>query len=484
MSQARRVARNTSFLTIGQVLAYGMNALFLILLARYLGVDGFGVWNFAVALTAFFSIFVNFGLGTLATREIARDPASANKYLGHVIPIQVIFGVIAFSVSALLVNVLGYSQQTIYVVYILTVGIVVTTISSQFSSVFQAFERMGFTALATIISNAAALCGAVIGILLHVNVVGIALFYLIANGVALAFSYALCARDFFVPQLGIDVAFWRNVLKEAWPMAVLALGVLLYFRIDVIILSLLKGDAAVGLYSVAYNFSEATTVVPTMFISALFPVLSRLHQEKSKQSFTDVCAKSIKYMLCIALPMAFTVTLWAPAIIITIFGSAYSGSVLALQIIIWSAVAMYVSIILGRTFIAANLQALNMKIVMTTVVFNVILNVLVIPRYSYIGASYTTVATEVWDLSLCLYFLRRYGHDLGLRSASGPPILGLSVIAASTVLLWSQNVPLLLTTVIDLAVYAAIIYKLGLTDDDKLLIAAVLKRSGEAEAET
>ena len=76
--------------------------------------------------------------------------------------------------------------------------------------------------------------------------------------------------------------------------------------------------------------------------------------------------------------MAFTVTLWATPIITTLFGRAYTGSALALQIIIWSAVAMYISIILGRTFIAANLQRLNVKIVMAAVAFNVTLNVLVI----------------------------------------------------------------------------------------------------------
>ncbi len=457
MSQARRVARNTSFLTIGQVLSYGMNAIYLILLARYLGVDGFGIWNFAVAFTAIFSIFVNFGFSTLVTREVSRDISLANKYLANSIPIQALFGVIAVSISALLVNVLGYSQQTIYVVYILSVGIVVTTVSAQFSSVFQAFEKMGFMALATVVTNLVTLCGAVIGILLHVNVVGIALFYLIANGLALAYSYALCARNFFVPHLGIDLAFWRSTLKEAWPMAALALGVLLYFRIDVIILSLLKGEAAVGFYSVAYNFSEATTVVPSMFIYALFPLLSRLHQD-SKQSFTDIGAKSIKYMVYIALPMAFTVTLWATPIITTLFGRAYTGSALALQIIIWSAVAMYISIILGRTFIAANLQRLNVKIVMAAVAFNVTLNVLVIPKYSYFGAAATTVATETFVVFTSLFFLGRYGHKFGLRKISVPPVLGLSLMIIISSILAFYNVHLLLVTGIPLALYAILMY--------------------------
>lgn len=182
-------------------------------------------------------------------------------------------------------------------------------------------------------------------------------------------------------------------------------------------------------------------------------------------------------MFWIALPMAFTVTLWATPIILTLFGNAYTESILALQIIIWSAVAMYVSNILGRTFIAANLQRLTMKIYIGAVIFNVVLNVLLIPKYSYIGASFTTVATEAFVVLTSLFFLRRYGYHLGLRGISGPPILGFFVITAVSALLLSQNVSLLLITLVYLPLYAIIIYKLGLKEDDKRLIASVLKPS-------
>lgn len=138
---------------------------------------------------------------------------------------------------------------------------------------------------------------------------------------------------------------------------------------------------------------------------------------------------------------------------------------------------MYVTMVLGNALIAVNLQKLSMKLTITATVINIILNALVIPKYSYIGASFTTVATEAYGLFIGLFFFRRYGYSLGLRSASGPPILGLSVIAAVSALLLSQNVPLLLITSVDLVLYAIIIYKLGLKDGDKRLILSLLKSS-------
>ena len=87
MSQARRIARNTSFLTISQIISFGVSAIYVILVARYLGPQGLGILNFAVALTAIFNVLTNFGLPTLITREVARDRSTASKYAANVVPI-------------------------------------------------------------------------------------------------------------------------------------------------------------------------------------------------------------------------------------------------------------------------------------------------------------------------------------------------------------------------------------------------------------
>jgi O-antigen/teichoic acid export membrane protein len=482
-SQARRVARNTSFLTISQIISYGESFIYVILVARYLGPQGLGVLNFAIALIAVFSVFANFGLTTITTREVARDPSKASKYAANVIPIQLLFALLTIGLIAVFVNALGYSQQTIYVVYVLSVGIIVSTFSSIFLAIFQAFERLEFQAIVWVIISVIQLCGAVIAIQLHLHVVAFALLSLLMGVVALAYVYAICVRRFFVPGLEADFTFWKSTLTEAWPMAAMAISVMIYFRIDAVIISVIQGTTAVGFYSIAYNLSEASTVVSSMFIASIFPILSRLH-ETSKTSFEDMCAQSIRYMLYLAVPMAFFVTLWAKPIVPLLFGVAYVPSVAALQILIWAAAIMYVTMVLGAACVAANLQRMNMKLTFVGVAVNIGLNVLLIPKYSYIGASFATVATEAFGLALVLVVLGRgYGYDFGFRRTSLPPLLGLLVIVAISVLLFLRNVPLALITVINLAVYAVIIYKLGINEQDKRLILSLLKPRRPAESE-
>ena len=178
MSSAKRVARNTSLLTIGQIISYGEGAIYAILVARYLGAAGLGVLNFGLALTAVFGILATFGLTTLATREVAKDRGLARKYVANLIPMEVLLGLAAIGLIVALVNSVGYSQQTICVVYILSVGMIVSALSSLFLAIFQAFEQLEFQAAVSVIISVVPLCGVVIAILLHLSVVAFALVWL------------------------------------------------------------------------------------------------------------------------------------------------------------------------------------------------------------------------------------------------------------------------------------------------------------------
>jgi O-antigen/teichoic acid export membrane protein len=192
----------------------------------------------------------------------------------------------------------------------------------------------------------------------------------------------------------------------------------------------------------------------------------------------------MRYLLYLALPMAFFVTLWAKPIISLLFGAVFDPSVAALQILIWAAAIMYITMVLGTAFIATNLQKLNMKLTFISVAINIGLNLLLIPKYSYYGASFATVATEGFGLVSSLFFLGRYGYALGLPRASLPPFFGLFVIVAISALLLLENIPLILMTIIDLVAYATVIYKFGLNRQDKQLILSLLKSSREAKAKT
>jgi O-antigen/teichoic acid export membrane protein len=482
MSAASKVVRNTSYLLVARITTVAIGVATSVLTARYLGASGFGVLGFALAFTAIFGIIVDFGLGMLTTREVARDHVLAGKYLANIVTMRLLLGAAFVALVALLVNVVGYSQQTIYVTYIIALSVVISTVAGTVAALFQAFQKMQYMAIGLVVTSVLTLAGVIGAIMLRLDVVGFATVYVIANAVTLAYFCIAYALQFRLQKPEIDWAFWKRTVKESWPMAALAVSVMIYARIDVVILSLFRGSAQIGLYTVAYTISETSAIVPTMFMASLFPLISQIHED-SKGSFAQTCARSIKYMLYAALPMAFTVTLWAPAIIALFYGGAFSGSAVALQIIIWAAAAMYVSIILGSTFISANLQRLSIRVTLAAIAFNVFLNVLVIPTYGYLGASATTVATETFVVCAGIFLLERYGYGLRIRTMIGPPFFGLAVISIISAVLLTLNVHLVVVTGIALIVYGAILLRLGLDEEDKRLIISLLKHPRSSATE-
>lgn len=473
MSNVRRILKNTSYLLISRLITLAIAPVASVLTVRYLGANGFGILSFAIAFTSIFAVFIEFGLDPLIVREAARDLSLARKYLQNIIVIRLFLGVAVAAIIVILVNLLAYPQQTVYVTYVIAASATLTGIYGAFSAVFQAYEKMEYQAIISVAAALASLVGIVIVVTFNFGVIGIAWIYVLTSALTLMYYWFVYTRQYSLPKPEIDEDFWKSSLKESWPMAAMAISVMIYFRVDVVILSLIKGNVAVGFYSVAYTLSEIATVIPGMFMFAIFPILSRLHQD-SKTSVVDACAQSIRYLLYLGLPMAFFVTLWAKPIVTLLYGNAFSESATALQIIIWSAALMYVTMVLSSAGVAVNLQRLFMKITFLQVFFNVILNLLMIPTYSYIGASFTTVATEAFGLLFGLFFMKRYGYDFGVRNSSGPPILGLFVIAVVSVLLYLQHAPLVLISIIDLVIYCAVIYKLGLKERDKRLIVDLL----------
>src|SRR5690606_6957812 len=131
----------------------GMGFLYTIYTARYLGAKGFGILSFALAFTSIFGVFADLGLNTLATREISRSISLSEKYLGNIIPLKVILAIITLGFIVCTINLIGYSDETKKVVYIIALSAIFTTFIGIFNSIFQAFEKMEYQSIGLILQS-------------------------------------------------------------------------------------------------------------------------------------------------------------------------------------------------------------------------------------------------------------------------------------------------------------------------------------------
>jgi len=441
MNTIQKIAKNMGVLFASQIIGYILAFFYTIFIARYLGVDGFGILSFAIAFTAILGIFADLGLSTLATRDLAKDKSLISKYIGNITLIKLILAVFTFGMIAIIINLLNYPPQIINVVYFIGLSVILGSFSQMFYSIFQAHEKMEYQSIGNILNNTLIFAGIFFGISRGFDVVGFAFIYLITSVIVLAYSIAICAWRFAPPTIKFDHGFWKVLIKQAIPLSLVIIFSTIYMRVDTVLLSFIQGNVAVGWYNAAYRLIDLLQFIPGVYTVAIFPVISNFHSS-SKKNLELMYKLSFKYLFILGLPIAAITTVLADKIILLLYHSAYTESILALQILIWSIPFMFLAYMSAWMFISINKQNLLLKLTFVGVILNIILNLILIPHFSYIGASLVTVITEIIGLALSFYFLSKFIckiqiHKIVVKPAVASIILTLLILQLNMNLFWS-----------------------------------------------
>ena len=407
MNTIQRIAKNTAILLAADIISKVLGFFYVMYTARYLEAEGFGILSFALAFTGIFGVFIDLGLSPLTVREVARDKSLAKKYLNNISVIKTILVTITFALIVIVINLLGYPEQTIKVVYLISLSVVFNSFTGMFYSIFQAFEKMEYQSLGQILSSILMLVGALFAISRGFSVIGFASIYFIVSVIALGYSFAVFVWKFTLPKLEVDWSFWKPTIKEALPFGLTGAFITIYLWIDSVMLSLMKGDEVVGWYNAAYKIILILLFIPSAFNSAVFPLMSQFYVS-SKDSLKFMFEKHFKYMIIIGFPIGIGITLLADRIVLLIFGVEYIPSVIALQILTWAIVLIFARTAFERVLESANRQVIVTKVFGGCTLLNVILNLILIPKYSYIGAAVATLITDfsvfviifVWSLKI------------------------------------------------------------------------------------
>src|SRR5664279_2980931 len=155
---------------------------------------------------------------------------------------------------------------------------------------------MEYQSIGSILNIAITLSGVLLAISFHMSIIYIAVVYLVANIVLLMFHFTICAWKFLLPKkIEFDRGLTKFLILEALPLTISGAFLLIAFRIDTVILSLLTNNSEVGIYNAAYNLLVALLFLPSVYVMAIFPVLSRLYVN-SKKTLQFSYERSFKYM--------------------------------------------------------------------------------------------------------------------------------------------------------------------------------------------
>lgn len=369
----------------------GVGLLVGVWVARYLGPEQFGLLSFATAFTGLFGTVAALGLQSIVVRDIVRNPHAAKVTLGTAAMLQFIGGLISY---LLILAAIAYIRpaDALARAIVAILGSMMLIKASDIGLYW--FESQVQSKYVVWVQNGTFLFFAVIKVALILDGSTLIAFVwaMLAEAVIVAFGLLVVMNrlGLILSTLSFTMARATTLLKDSWPLILAGLAVTVYMKIDQIMLAQMIGDHDVGIYSAATRISEVWYFIPMTIVASVFPAILEA-KKRSEQQYYARLQKLYDLMVVLSVAVAFPMTFLATPVVNFLFGKAYieAGPVLAIHI--WASVFVFLGVASERWFLVENRQMLSLQRTVLGAVANVILNLLLIPKFHAVGAAIATV---------------------------------------------------------------------------------------------
>ncbi|MBI5248230.1 MAG: flippase [Desulfomonile tiedjei] len=411
MESRTSILKNTVALAIPNILNPLISFALILVISRYLGVEGLGQYSLVFSYFGLFATLAALGLADLVVRESAKRPQDTHLLLANAGLFGTFSSLAALIGMDLLVWAMGYDEELVHASFVCSLALVASTAVSYLEAIFRSREKSEYVALCFLIENVVrvALC---VGLLLwNFGIVALFAAVSLSRLFGLAVMMLFYVRIFGRPLLRYDREIWGMLYSQSAIFASIAIFSTIHVSIDQILLSKLKSVESVGIYSAADRLLTICKTVPVAFASALLPVLTRAFVT-GKGEFRDLLTKSLGYLLVAILPMVVGTFILADRFIDLIYGQKFAQAAPVLQLHILSLVPFSMVFVLAQALIATENQAVDLKINIAAAIINVVLNFAFIPSLAEIGAVLATLLTIIIFNQLQNLYIKRHLLDI------------------------------------------------------------------------
>lgn len=405
------LAKNTVWLTAGEVAGRAIKFLFFIYVARVFGLTDFGIFSFALAFVGLFIVFADCGISITATRRLSLH-AEAIKDFRSMLGLK--FALLAVVFFTLLLATLLVSDEEIVRVSILLVGLY--TFSASFidtlSAYYRSAERMEYEALFQLLHVILASGIAATLVFLAPRIVNVSLGYAIGGMIAVAAASLFFAAQVKLEGPRIDFAYWRQLLAEAWPLGLVAVAAVIYNQIDQVMLGLMRNQTEVGLYSAAFRIAVLMMLPGAMVVRSIFPRLVRSFRDDA--AMLRVWRRLIAILTCLSLSLLGVGLLLAEQILISAYGYGFTEATHIFKVLVLASAVNMFCLAFHFLYVSSGRQRTVLVVAAVTALSNIVLNYLLIPTHGMVGAAYTTLFSMVEMVVLYAVIFMWHGGLQGL----------------------------------------------------------------------
>ncbi len=388
------VSRNSAFLTISYVWQKILSFAYFILVARFIGVEDLGKYSFAISFATLFAVLVDFGFNSAIIRESAKNKEKIQTYFSTVFSFKLVVSLLTYFLVVLLVNLLNYPEITKKLVYLAGIPMIFDQLANTFWAFFRGARNLKYESWNIVFNQIIILSIGCFVIFTGKSLLWLMAPFLSASFFSLIFSFWLLIKKFELNILPrFDKKIFFSLLAISIPFALIALFSRVYGYIDSIMLSKISGDSAVAYYNVAMKIPFALQFIPASLSAAVFPAFS-FHYANNKEQLRITFEKISKFTALIAMPISFGVFFVAPKVIDVFYGIKYQPSVLPLQILMLGLYFVFINFIFGALLNATDRQVTNTKLIFSVMVINVVLNLIFIPIFGFVGSAVVFFCTH------------------------------------------------------------------------------------------
>ncbi|MBE0697066.1 MAG: flippase [Anaerolineaceae bacterium] len=398
-SNGRTIARNAGILMGSQLINWVLALIVTIVVPRYLGAAIIGKYQLAGSLLVVIGIIASFGMERLLTKEVARNHAKIGEIFGTISILRVGMYLIGYVILGIYIYFLKYPVDTIYIILIFLVSYIIDQMASLYMAALQGVEKMEYMSLSAIICKTFSVVASLLLVFLKQSVYAIAA---VSIGTALInlIIVAWATHRMYKIPLRFNPAIVKWLYKSSLPYLLSTVFLVVYMRIDIIILSWLTTEKEIGWYGASSTLFGTMLFVPTIFMTAVFPALARMYVSGADATF-KVLRKSLDLLLIIGIPIGLGVFAIADPLVVLLYGADFAGSGPILAIMGIVLIFTYLTILLGQYLVSIDRQVLWTWVMAIATFATVPLDLLFIPwcrdalGNGAIGGAISFVITEL-----------------------------------------------------------------------------------------
>lgn len=410
----RKIASNTAFQFVGKIMTMSITILATILITRAYGREDYGAFSLMQSWPAFVYIIVDFGLNAIATRELSKDFSKADKYISNILIFRILLSAIFIFGMWVALTFFPYSAGLklgirLSLFLILTQAIFTTT-----NIVFQTKLRYDLSTI-SLVSGYILILGLILLFsYLKLDVIWINFGYVLGGALTFLIALAMLKRLGVTLTFQLDWALIKSLFWQTLPLGIMFVFSQMNFKEDEILLSVLSlpdryglnNTESVAVYALPYKVFEVALVVPTYFMNSVYPVMVR-HLEEGQQKIKATLSKTLLFLTGAGIVSGVIGIIFSKLAIDVLGGAEFTQSVLVLQILLGGLVFYYLSQPLSWLIVTLEKQKYLPYVYLVGAAFNLAINLIFIPKYSFYGAAIMTHISEIFILLLLVYAVKK-----------------------------------------------------------------------------